>query len=104
MFDLDLAKLAVEISSFSLVAWLMMQTFSKTLPTLTEQFRQALRRERESSERSMRGVSEALERISIILIYHDATVRGKNPESLGSTDELLRLLRGPTKGGGKSRE
>ncbi len=104
MFDLDLAKLAVEISSFSLVAWLMMQTFSKTLPTLTEQFRQDLQREREASERSMSGVTEALERLSIILIYHDATVRGKNPESLGSTDELLRLLRGPTKGGGKSRE
>ena len=42
MPDLDLAKLAVEISSFALIAWLMMQTFSKTLPTLSEQFRQDL--------------------------------------------------------------
>ena len=33
MPDLDLAKLAVEISSFALIAWLMMQTFSKTLPS-----------------------------------------------------------------------
>jgi hypothetical protein len=44
-------------------------------------------------------VAQALERLSVILIYHDATVRGKNPETLGSTEELLRLLRGKSKGG-----
>jgi hypothetical protein len=97
--DLDLAKLAVEISSFALIAWLMMQTFSKTLPTLSEQFRQDLQREREASERGLDQVAQALERLSVILIYHDATVRGKNPETLGSTEELLRLLRGRSKGG-----
>ena len=104
MLDVDVAKLAVEVSSFSLIAWLMMQTFSKTLPTLTEQFRQDVQRERETSERSIGDVAAALERLSIILIYHDATVRGKNPETLGSTEELLRVLRGQTKGGGKSHD
>ncbi len=104
MLDTDFAKLAVEVSSFSLIAWLMMQTFSKTLPTLTEQFHQDLQREREASERSLSGVTEALERLSVILLYHDATVRGKNPETLGSTEEIIRLLRASAKGGGQARE
>lgn len=76
MLESDLVKLLVEVSSFGLVAWLMLQTFSKTIPMLTEQFRQDLQREREASERGLREVAEALERLSVILIYHDATVRG----------------------------
>ena len=96
MLEADFVKLAVEISSFALVAWLMLQTFSKTIPMLTEQFRQDLQREREASERGLKEVTEALERLSIIMIYHDATVRGRNPETLGSTEELLRVLRGKT--------
>lgn len=103
MMEADIVKLAVEVSSFGLVAWLMLQTFSKTLPTLMEQFRQDLQREREAAERGMREVTEALERLSIILIYHDATCRGT--ENIGSTDELLRVLRGkPAKGGGPKDE
>ena len=100
MLESDLVKLLVEVSSFGLVAWLMLQTFSKTIPMLTEQFRQDLQREREASERGLREVAEALERLSVILIYHDATVRGKNPETLGSTDQLIRMLRGRTEKGG----
>ncbi|MBX3167607.1 MAG: hypothetical protein KF760_09350 [Candidatus Eremiobacteraeota bacterium] len=97
-----LKGLAIEATSFALVAWLVLQTFSKTIPTLTEQFRQDLQREREASERGLREVAEALERLSIILIYHDATCRGRNIETHGSTDELLRILRGKTvKGGSK---
>ncbi len=99
MPDLDLAKLAIEISSFALVAWLMTQTFSKTIPALTDQFRQDLQRERDSSEKALAEVTQALERLSVILIYHDATVRGENPQTLGSTEELLRMLRGKVKGG-----
>ena len=102
MLESDIVKLAVEVSSFGLVAWLVLQTFSKTIPTLMEQFRQDLQREREASERGLREVTQALERLSTILIYHDATVRGTNPQTLGSTEELLRLLRGKTvKGGSK---
>lgn len=96
VLESDLIRLAVEVSSFGLVAWLMLQTFSQTIPALTEQFRQDLQREREASERGLRDVAEALERLSVILLYHDATVRGKNPETLGSTEELLRVLRGKT--------
>jgi len=97
-----LKGLAIETTSFALVAWLILQTFSKTIPTLTEQFRQDLQREREAAERGLHEVAEALERLSIILIYHDATCRGRNAETLGSTDELLRVLRGkPAKGGPK---
>ena len=94
LLEADLVKIAIETTSFALIAWLMLQTFSKTLPTLSEQFRQDLQREREVSERGLREVADSLERLSVILMYHDATVRGKNPETLGSTEELLRLLRG----------
>ena len=100
MLESDLIRLAVEVSSFGLVSWLMLQTFSKTLPMLMEQFRQDLQREREASERGLREVTEALERLSVLLLYHDATVRGKNPETLGSTEELLRVLRGRAVKGG----
>ena len=102
MLESEIVKLAVEVSSFALVAWLMLQTFSKTIPMLTEHFRQDLQRERDASERGLREVAEALERLTLVLVYHDATVRGKNPETLGSTEELLRVLRGkPVKGGSK---
>ena len=102
MLESEIVKFAVEISSFALVAWLMLQTFSKTIPMLTEQFRQDLQREREASERGLRDVAEALERLTLVLVYHDATVRGKNPETLGSTEELLRVLRGkPVRGGSR---
>lgn len=96
MLEADIVKIAVETTSFALVAWLMLQTFSKTIPTMMEQFRQDLQREREASERGLREVADQLEKLSIILMYHDATVRGRNPETLGSTDELLRVLRGKT--------
>ncbi len=102
--ETELVKLAVEVSSFALMAWLILQTFSKTIPMMMEQFRQDLQREREASERGMREVTDALERLSIILIYHDATCRGKNVETLGSTDELLRVLRGKTARGGPKNE
>ena len=100
----EIVKLAVEVSSFALVAWLILQTFSKTIPAMLEQFRQDLQREREASERGLREVAEALERLSVILIYHDATCRGKNAEALGSTEELLRVLRGKTVKGGLKNE
>ena len=94
MQDLDLVKWAIEVSSFALVAWMLMLTFTKTLPNLTEQFRADLRLERETSVQGMREVMDALQRLSIILLYHDATVRGTNPQTLGSTEELLRRLQG----------
>jgi len=102
--DQELLKLAVEIGSFSMIAWLMLQTFSKTLPQLTEQYRQDLQKERESSATSFAQLSQSIERLSVILIYHDATVRGKNPEALGSTEELLQMLRGLSRSATPSRK
>lgn len=92
MPELDLVKWAIEISSFALVAWIVMQTFTKTLPTLTEQFRADLQLEREATQRGMDEINDQLERLSMILIYHDATVRGTDPKTLGSTEELLQRL------------
>ena len=74
------------------LAWLVQQTFLKTIPRISEQFRQDLQRERESSERGLRDVTEALERLSLILLLsHDAKGRG---EAFGSAEDLLRVLRG----------
>ena len=97
MPELDLVKWAIEVSSFALVAWMLMQVFTKTLPTLTEQFRADLKLEREVAQKSMQDVTDALERLTILLIYHDATVRGTNPQTLGSTEEILSRLQGHAK-------
>lgn len=104
MLEQDIVKLAVEVSSFALVAWLILETFSKTIPKMMEQFRQDLQREREASERGLREVADQLEKLSLIMVYHDATCRGKNAETLGSTEELLRVLRGKTAKGGSRNE
>jgi len=38
-------------------------------------------------------LAEAVDRLSVVVLYHDATVRGINPTTLGSTEDLLRILR-----------
>lgn len=38
-------------------------------------------------------LASAIDRLSVVMLYHDATVRGVNPKTLGSTDDLLRILR-----------
>lgn len=58
------------------------------------QIKTLIQQERKANERGLTEVADVLERLSLILIYHDATVRGQNPETLGSTEELLRTLRG----------
>ncbi len=45
------------------------------------------------TKQAILDVSVCIERLTIVLIYHDATVRGVNPETLGSTEELLTTLR-----------
>lgn len=40
------------------------------------------------------STSRSIDRLSTILLYHDATVRGLNPSSIGSTEELIRILKG----------
>lgn len=90
--ELDLLKWAIEIGSFGLVAWIVMVTFTKTLPTLVEQFRADLKAERESSQQSLERISERLERLSFILVYYEARLRGVDPKAMGSIDELLKQL------------
>ncbi len=44
---------------------------------------------------SLRSVQRTLARLAALLIQHDATVRGQNPSTLGSTEELIaRILNG----------
>lgn len=92
--ELDLVKWAIEVGSFGLVAWIVTLTFTKTLPTLVEQFRADLKAEREASQKSLDQISDRLERLSIILIYQEARLRGADPKALGSIEELLGQLFG----------
>lgn len=64
------------------------------LDSLHDEIRTLMWSHSQSNDAGLREVADALERLSIILIYHDATVRGTNPEALGSTEELLKTLRG----------
>lgn len=48
----------------------------------------------EAHQAELAEVAACLERHSLILVYRDATARGINPNTLGSTEELLRLMRG----------
>lgn len=89
----DWVKLATDIGSFGLLAWLVYYVFSSMLPGLNREFREELQKEREATASGLRDISRALEKLSVILIYHDASVRGIDPSALGSTEDILRLLR-----------
>ena len=41
---------------------------------------------------SLRSINRTQRKILVSLIYHDATVRGTNPDTVGSTEELLRKV------------
>lgn len=91
--EMEWIRVVTELGSFGLFVWLVRHTFGHSLPTMIAQFRDDLRLEREATERSHRELARAIEQLSLILLYHDATVRGVDPAALGSTEELLRLLR-----------
>ena len=93
MAPMEILKMATEIGSFAMLIWLFYVTFSKTIPSLQEQFRQDLQHQRESTEAHLDRLSRSIDRLSRILLYHDATVRGVDPKALGSTEEILQLLR-----------
>lgn len=98
MTELDWLKVATDLGSLGIVAWLVQHTFARTLPDLHRQFGEELQKERDVTASSLRQVYRAIDRLSIVLIYHDASTRGINPEAVGSTEELLRLLRHPNGG------
>lgn len=89
MADLDWLKIAVDLGSFGMVAWLVFYTFSKMLPAWSQQFREELAQERQVTATGLKDVSEAVDRLAKLLILHDASVRGKEDVD---ADTLLELL------------
>lgn len=87
--ELDWLKIAVDLGSFGMVAWLVFYTFSKMLPEWSQQFRTELAQEREVTATGLKDVSDAVDRLSKLLILHDASVRGKEDVD---PDTLLELL------------
>ena len=87
--ELDWLKMAVDLGSFGMVAWLVFYTFSKMLPEWSRQFREELAQEREVTAVGLKEVSEAVDRLSKLLLLHDASVRGKDNVD---PDNLLELL------------
>ena len=55
----------------------MIDRFDATLKTMTGE---------------MLATTRSVETLSVILLHHDATVRGENPEVLGSHSDLLKRL------------
>ena len=79
-----------------LVVWAF---FQKLLPALLKTFTEELRADRvaqlkkmEAIEKSIKENSMVLARLSALLISHDATVRGVNPEVMGTTEELVERI------------
>lgn len=89
--DLDLLKMAVDVGSFGMVAWLIFYTFSKMLPQTIDQFRQELQEERAVTQNGFTKLEEAVDRLSLIVVIHDSAVRGEDIDEK-SAQNLLGLL------------
>ena len=73
--------------------WFSLQSLRGILIASRLKIREDIQQQSRASNRELTEVADALERLSIVLIYHDATVRGTDPEAIGSTQELLDTLR-----------
>lgn len=91
------------IGAFGLVVWIVFYVFRSMIPKMHDEFADALRQERDTRRaqwaeyreeiRALRAVLRELTRqqtmLSALLIQHDATVRGQNPQTVGTTEELI---------------
>jgi len=67
----------------------MQKNFSENLERVTQAFSESQIKILDRLE----GTERAIDKNSIILLRHDATVRGENPEILGETRDILEILR-----------
>lgn len=91
------------IGAFGLVVWIVLYVFRSMIPKMQDQFAEIIREERAARRaqwaeyreeiRALRSVLRELTRqqtmLSALLIQHDATVRGQNPNTVGTTQELI---------------
>jgi hypothetical protein len=118
----EMIRWIVEFGAFGVVAWLVYYTHKVSIPRSEASFKEALmqqrkdfqdelartrtdlglvlkdeRREyREFTQHTLKELSEltnAVHKLSVILVYHDATVRDEGGKA-GSMEEMMRILRG----------
>ena len=91
------------IGAFGLVVWIVFYVFRSMIPKMQDEFADIVREEREARRaqwaeyreeiRALRAVLRELTRqqtmLSALLIQHDATVRGQNPNAIGTTEEII---------------
>jgi hypothetical protein len=78
---------------FVLVMLYMVQRFLTHLKEREHEWQAFMNRADTALAAHLAELAEAVDRLSVVVLYHDATVRGVNPQTLGSTDDLLHILR-----------
>ncbi len=78
---------------FVLVMLYMVQRFLVHLKEREHEWQAFMSRADAALAAHLADLAEAVDRLSVVVLYHDATVRGVNPQTLGSTEDLLRILR-----------
>ena len=77
-----------------MVLWYGLRT---ALPRMVDSFTTSQAQTRQALDqqaKAFRAQQKMIARMAVLLIQHDATVRGQNPETLGTTEELLRRVMG----------
>lgn len=78
---------------FVLVMLYMVQRFLMHLKEREHEWQNFMSKTDTALAAHLADLAEAVDRLSVVVLYHDATVRGMNPTTLGSTEDLLRILR-----------
>lgn len=81
-------ELVVQGGALVILAFVLWYGMKFVLPTF---HRQALKAIQENTA-ALRHQQKILARLTVAIITHDATVRGHDPETLVSTEELLRRV------------
>lgn len=97
-------KLAAELPIVLLFAFFIFKLIDRFDRIVKERENQLIQyladeqaRSRESWKRFNDGLidnARAVDQLSVILLYHDATCRGMDPKAFPSQDDLLRILKG----------
>ena len=85
---LDILQLLIQVPIVGLFVWFVLKN--------NKEWREFLKVEREevasthqALRQDIRGLSRTLHSLTRILLYHDMTVRGINPETSGNTKEMV---------------
>ena len=79
---------------FVLAMAYLVQRFLTHLNERDQEWQQFLERTDEALAERLGDLTDSVNRLSLLIVAHDARVRGITPETPGSTDDLLRVVRG----------